>query len=201
MDDDCAPQQFCAAALFEGAGLWGSGGCETLVPSGTNEGDPCGSPVQCGPGLSCSGGPAPASCGVGPSEGASCGHDGSCASGLACVESDDGSTVACIQPAKLGDPCTALFQCGAQYTLSDIICDETGTHTCVQRRSTGPCVVVGGADTCDPTTSYCAAGTCKPRIPDGAACVFPSSGDNPCGLWSSCAGPTCQPLLGVCIPQ
>jgi hypothetical protein len=208
-NDDCSAQQYCAAATMMGSGLWGSGVCETVVPPGTMEGAPCGTPVQCAPGLSCSGGPAPARCGTGPAAavGDVCdvlvGYGPFCAPGLACVPSDDGNTKTCMPLAKLGDPCTALLQCGAQYLLSDIVCDQAGTHTCVRRPSTGPCRIVNSEDTCDPVTSYCdsGSGTCKPRLSNGAACVFPASGDNPCRLWSSCSISVCEPLLGACTPK
>jgi hypothetical protein len=202
MDDDCPPQQFCAAALMEGPGLWGSGVCEAILPTGTKAGDLCGMPVPCAPGLSCAGGPPPARCVASAMEGASCnGFVLSCAQGLACVSADDGTTSTCMPPAKLGDACTSLFQCGAQYTLSDILCDEKGTHTCVKMPSAGPCVVVSHVNTCDPTTSYCESGTCKPWLSQGAPCVVPSDGIDPCGLWNSCQNSVCAPLLGTCTPQ
>jgi hypothetical protein len=203
-NDDCPSQQYCAAVVMQGPGLWGSGVCEAIVPPGATAGDPCGMPVQCAPGLSCVGGAAPARCAAAAGTGATCGgFSGSCAPGLACVTSDDGTTATCMPPAKLGDACTSLFQCGAQYKLSDIICDETVTHTCVHRPSTGPCSVVNRMNTCDPVTSYCdaTAGTCRPWLSQGAACVFPSSGIDPCGIWNSCSGPVCAPLLGACTPK
>jgi hypothetical protein len=204
MDSDCAQDQFCAAVSMQGAGVWGSGGCEARIPPGAN-GEPCGMPVQCAPGFFCVGGPAPARCAAFEGAGATCvppvGF--ACAPGLACVASDDGTTRTCVPPAKLGDACTSLFQCGGQYVSSDIICDVSGTHTCVRRPSAGPCVVVQGISTCDPVTSYCEAtsGTCKPWISQGAACVFPSSGIDPCTPWTSCGMSTCASLLTACTPQ
>ncbi len=206
MNSDCPPHQFCAAVPIQGAGLWGSGVCEAIVPPGGN-GEDCGMPVQCASGLCCTGGPAPAvclACGS-ASTGATCSKFAgpACASGLACVESDDALTATCMPPAKLGEACTSLFQCGVQYTSSDIICDESGTHTCVHRPSTGPCIVVNRTNTCDPATSYCEAtsGTCKPWLPQGTPCVFPSSGIDPCEPWTGCSGPVCTPLLGACTPN
>jgi hypothetical protein len=207
MDDDCPIGQFCAAAEMQGPGLWGSGVCETVVPPGASAGAPCGSPVQCAPGLFCAGGPAPATCAADVGVGAACGgfNGATCASGLACVTSDDGATAACMAAAKLGDTCTSLFQCGAQYALSDIICDETGTKTCVPRPSTGPCTVVDGINTCDLATGYCdgstAAGTCKPWLPAGAPCALTANRIDPCGLWSGCQDSVCVPVLGACTPQ
>jgi hypothetical protein len=204
---DCSAQQYCAAVPIEGAGLWGSGTCEVRVAPGATAGEPCGSPVQCAAGLSCGGGPAPARCVADLAAGAACDGSGfvgpACGSGLACVRADDGTTATCMAPAKLGEACTSLFQCGAQYALSDIICDEAGTHTCVQRRSTGSSQIRGQLDTCDPLTSYCdgASGTCSARLSQGAACVFPASGIDPCGLWSSCQVSVCLPLLGACTPD
>jgi hypothetical protein len=211
-NDDCTNQQFCAAVPWSGSGLWGSGVCETVVPPGMAVNDPCGTPVRCAPGLTCVGPTAPAHCVATATAtvgaGATCGTTNAsphCGPGLLCVPSDDGSTATCMAPAKLGDPCTALFQCGAQYELSDIICDEARTHTCVHRTSTGPCQIGGRQDTCDPATSYCdaASRTCKPRLSQGAACVFPASGDDPCAIWNSCSGPgsVCAPLLGACAPK
>ena len=190
--DDCPAQQHCAGVPFWGSGLWGSGGCQATVAPGATEGDACGTPVQCAPGLLCHGGPPPRRCSavtvptgaaaVGGGVGAVCGFVGTCARELACVRSDDGTTSTCMPPAKLGDACTSLFQCGAQYRLSDIICDKTGTRTCVHLPSTGRCRVVVGMNTCDPTTSYCdaATGTCKPWLSQGDRCAF--NGIDP--LWT-----------------
>jgi hypothetical protein len=206
-NDDCPAQQYCAGVPIEGSGLWGSGSCEARVAPGAAQGDPCGSPVQCAPGFSCGGGPAPARCVTDLEAGAACDvtrfAGPSCAPGLACITSDDGMTATCMRPAKLGEACTSLFQCGAQYDLNDLICDEADTHTCVHRRSTGPCNVVSRTDTCDPLTSYCdaASSTCSARLSQGTACVFPASGIDPCALWNSCQGPVCLPLLGACTPK
>jgi hypothetical protein len=175
-----------------GFGAWG--GCDTFTPPGANAGDPCGIPTQCAPGLSCSGGLAPALCGPAASTGERCGGfvGPSCAPGLACVDSTGPNPGTCMPEAKLGDPCTSLLQCGAQYLVSDIICDMTGSHTCVRRPSTGSCVLVSGVNTCDPTVSYCdgasGVGTCKPWVSTGAPCVFPTNGFDPCGPGNSCQG-------------
>jgi hypothetical protein len=202
---DCPAQQYCESGWMEGSGLWGWGSCEAFVPPGATEGDLCGTPVQCAPGLYCGTGPAPARCSASAAAGVACGGwaGPSCAPGLACVTSDDGTTATCMPPAKLGDACTSFFQCGEQYQLSDIMCDEKGTHTCVHRPSTGPCVVVNQINTCDPVTSYCDAkdGTCKPWLSLGASCIFPSSGIDPCGPWHGCPGSVCVADLGVCTPE
>ncbi len=200
MDDDCSAQEFCAAALMQGLGLWGSGVCETIVPPGAIAGDICGTPVQCAPGLFCVGGPAPARCAADLGTGAPCGEGlvgATCAPGLACVTLDDGTTATCMPPATLGDSCISLFQCGAQYELSDIICDETGTHTCVHRPSTGPCSVVRRMNTCDPTTSYCEAvsGTCRPWLSPGEPCVFPLAASIRAGCGTAAPLPSARRCL------
>ena len=213
--EDCAAQQYCAAAPLSGSGLWGSGACEALIAPGANAGDPCGMPVGCAPGLRCAGGPAPARCAadVGLPAGAACaGFEGpGCAPGLACVISDAqsgapspyGRAATCMPPAKLGDPCRSLFQCGAQYEASDLICDESGSHTCVHRPSTGPCKVISQLNTCDPAVSFCdaASATCKPWLAQGAPCVFPASGIDPCRPGSSCASSVCASTVTACTPQ
>jgi hypothetical protein len=73
----------------------------------------------------------------------------------------------------------------------------------VRRPSSGACTVVNRLDICDPVTSYCdaTAGICRPWLSQGASCVFPSSGIDPCGLWSSCPASVCVPVLGACTPQ
>lgn len=196
--------------LLQGPGLWQTGAC-TAVPSEATAGEPCGPSVGCVPGLFCQGPGVYRSCVAGAGEGATCGIFGddeiNCASGLACATSDDGTTATCMPPAKLGEACTSLFQCGAQYTLSDIICDETGTHTCVHRPSAGPCIVANGINTCDPTTSYCDAstGTCTPFLSQGAACDYYGAPDQ-CGPWNICewiSGEVyvCVAELDVCTPQ
>jgi len=207
-NDDCTAQQYCAAVPMQGSGVWGSGSCQPLVPPGVAAGAPCGIPVQCAPGLACYGEAAPVLCSayVGLGAGATCGGIGggpSCAPGLACVASDDGMASTCTPPAKLGDACTSLFQCGAQYLLSDLVCDESHTHTCVHRSSTGPCKVVNRQSTCDPATSYCdaASGTCKPWLAPGSACVFPASGVDPCAPGNSCEPSICTSFLSGCTPQ
>jgi hypothetical protein len=209
--DDCPADQYCAGASLQGAGLSTPGRCEMLVPPGAAPGDVCGRPVQCGDGLVCAGGPAPARCTTITTAkmGEACGgypfFSPSCADGLACVPSDDGKTSTCLPAAKLGDPCTAVLQCGRQYGLRDLVCDVAGTHTCVHRSSTGTCQIIGREDTCDPATSHCdaASGTCQPTLAVGAPCVFPAGGIDPCGLWASCSGPgpVCAPLLGACRPR
>jgi len=219
-NDDCPAQQYCAAVPLQGSGLWGSGVCDDSVAPGASEGAPCGTPVQCAPGFYCPGGPAPGGgCEADVGAGADCDETGrvgpDCSPGLACVVSDDGTTAAtCMPPAKLGEPCTSLFQCGAEYELNDITCDETGTHTCVHRPSSGPCKIVNWTDTtCDPLTSYCdsmssgtlgsgntSAGTCKPLLARGAACVLGAI--NPCGPLEECRGAVCTPSpVGACTPE
>jgi hypothetical protein len=192
---DCSSGEYCIAGLFSsGSGFGSWGGCDTSTPPGANPGDPCGTPTQCAPGLSCSGGPAPALCGPAASIGESCGGfvGPSCAPGLACVGSINPNPGTCMPVAKLGDSCTSLLQCGAQYEMSDIICDTTGSHTCVHRPATGSCVLMSGVNTCDPTVSYCddstGVGTCKPWLSSGAPCVFPTNGFDPCGPGNSCQG-------------
>jgi hypothetical protein len=207
-DDDCLGQRYCASVLMQGSGLDGSGVCEDVVPPGTSAGDPCGNPVQCASGLSCAGGPAPARCVLAAKAGERCGGFGgpSCNAGLACVPSDDGATSTCMVPASLGEPCTSLFQCGAQFELSDIICDERDTQTCVYRPRTGSCVVSNGLNTCDPVTGYCDGstngGTCNPWLEQGAECPdLTVNGIGPCGLWNTCQNGVCVPVLGVCTPE
>jgi hypothetical protein len=205
--DDCPAQQYCAAVPIQGSGLGGSGSCQALIAPGANAGDPCGAPVQCAPGLRCFGPIAPVHCAADAAApaGAACGGDEGpdCAPGLVCVTSDDGTTATCALPAKLGDACTSLFQCGAQYDLSDIICDESHTHTCVHRPSTGRCNVVYGLNTCDPASSFCdaASATCKPWLSQGSSCVFPASGIDPCAPGSSCGTSVCASLLTACTPE
>lgn len=196
---DCPSGQACATVPGSGAGpgFWGSGTCFPVKPPGVNSGDPCGAPVECAPGLYCG---AAGLCAADVGAGTRCGgFDGPrCASGLACAPSDDGTTNTCMPEAKLGDPCTSLFQCGAQYAVSDLICDVAGTHTCVRRPSTGPCVLVRGIDTCDPATSYCdvpfgsttsGTGTCKAWVSLGAQCSPPiNDGFDPCGPFGTCEG-------------
>jgi hypothetical protein len=210
-NDDCPANEYCSGVSLKGSGLWGAGNCEMIVPPGAVAGDVCGWPVQCGPGLICMGPMAPLHCvdaaaltTLGP--GATCGGFGShtCGAGLACVPSDDGQTSSCMPPAKLGDPCTTLFQCGAQYELNDIVCDEARTHTCVHRTSTGPCKNVNRQGSCDPVTSYCDSSTetCRPRLPLGAACTVPSTASDPCAVGTQCAGGVCSLLLvGACTPR
>ena len=208
MDADCPADQFCQGVPWWGPGFWVSGSCAPLIPPGATEGDPCGMPVQCAQGLSCLGGPAPATCGASAGEGERCGGrvGPGCALGLACVTSDDGTSETCMPEAKLGDPCTSLFQCGAQYRLSDMICDLTGSHTCVPRPSTGPCVLVNGVNACDPVTSFCDGsgdvGACKPWLSLDASCVFPTNGFDPCGPQASCQGSQCVSTVApVCTPM
>jgi hypothetical protein len=75
-------------------------------------------------------------------------------------------------------------------------CDVNGSHTCVPRPSKGSCIDVNRVNTCDPFTSYCDAGTCKPWLPEGSPCTFPTSnGLDPCGRWSSCQGGVCTSTL------
>jgi hypothetical protein len=197
MDADCPADRFCEGVSWQGPGFFRSGTCNPVVPPGANSGDPCGTPVQCATGLYCAGGPAPARCAtMGAGEGEACGGTfapgPACALGLACVTTDDGTDQTCMPEAKLGDPCTSLFQCGAQYRRSNLICDLTGSRTCVRRPSTGPCVLVEGTNSCDPVTSYCdgtaGAGTCEPWLSLGAPCVFPTNGFDPCGPQASCQG-------------
>jgi hypothetical protein len=204
--DDCPAQQYCAAGPIGGSGLAGSGSCQALIEPGANAGDPCGTPVQCVPGLRCFGPIAPVHCVVDAASpaGAACGGEGpDCAPGLVCVTSDDGTTATCAPPAKLGEACTSLFQCGAQYDLSDLICDESHTHACVHRPSTGPCKVVDRINTCDPASSFCdaASATCKPWLSQGSSCVFPSSGIDPCAPGNSCGSSVCASLLTACTPE
>ena len=105
-----------------------------------------------------------------------------------------------MRPAGLGDACTSLFQCGAGYQVSDIICDEANTHTCVHKPLTGPCVVVNGMNTCDPVTSYCdATGICMPWLPEGARCDPYDNGLDVCGPAGSCEGYICTPRFLGCI--
>ena len=211
-NEDCDAQGACEAVQFAGSGVWGSGVCDTIVPPGTVEGAPCGTPVQCAPGLTCAGVVAPIRCyatgtatlGAGATCGVLLGEGPFCGPGLTCIPSDDGSKSTCMPPAKLGDPCTALLQCGVDYEVRDSVCDETGTHTCVHRPSTGPCKIVNNEDTCDALTSYCdaASGTCRPRLPPGSACVSNPNGIDPCAIWSLCQGSVCAPLLvGACTPK
>jgi hypothetical protein len=210
-NDDCSPQQFCSLGPFQGSGLWGWRLCETSAPPG-GAGDVCGTPVQCAPGLSCAGGPAPARCIALAGEGEHCGMGlrypgAACAPNLACVLSDDNSMATCMTRANLGDPCTSLFQCGAQYhQLSDIICDEITTHTCVHKPSTGSCIVFEGINTCDPNTSYCersaTGATCKPWLEHGEPCAeLTYNGVAPCGIGNTCLDGTCAPEPGACIPK
>jgi hypothetical protein len=205
---DCLPRQYCAGVPWQGPGVWGSGVCADAVPPGNTEGAPCGTPVPCAQGLSCFGGPAPARCGVAVGEeGAPCrllGAPGpTCASDLVCVISHDGMTGSCMPPAKRGETCTSLLQCDAEYSFARTICDENGSHTCVPRPSKGACTVVNGVNTCDPVISYCDAGTCKPWLPEGSPCTFPTSnGLDPCGRWSSCQGGVCTSTLApACTPK
>jgi hypothetical protein len=198
MNSDCPADQQCGGGAWEGPGFWLSGGCNPLVPPGATAGDLCGNPVACAPGLFCAGGPAPARCAAGPGPGEPCGsqNPGSgCAPGLACTPSDDGKALTCMPEAKLGDPCTSLFQCGAQYRLSNIICDVNGSHTCVHRPSTGPCVLVERTNSCDPVIGFCdgtaGAATCRPWFSVGEPCVFPifpTQGLDPCGPGAGCQG-------------
>jgi hypothetical protein len=203
---DCSAQQYCMGHSTSGSGLWRVGQCEDLIPPGATEGSPCGQPVQCAPGLSCQGGgPMSAGCEPDAGEGEGCGFaalGASCAAGLACAPPDDGDAVrsTCMRLAGLEDACTSLFQCGAQYQVSDLICDETDTHTCVHKPSTGPCVVVNGMNTCDPVTSYCdATGTCMPWLSEGAKCDPHANGLDPCGPAGSCQGYICTPRFLGCI--
>jgi len=104
------------------------------------------------------------SCVTNSGPGGNCGQYGpvefpSCLSGLACVPPPEGAPNSCMSPANLGNACTSLFQCGAQYLASDTICDETHTHACIAKPSSGSCVVVYGMNTCDPVVSYCDGST------------------------------------------
>jgi hypothetical protein len=207
-NDDCPAQQYCSGDFTSGSGIWSVGRCQDLIPPGATDGDACGQPVLCAPGLSCQGGgPFTPGCGPDAAEGEKCGPAAlyvACPASLACVTPDDGSVLeaTCMQPAGLGDACTSLFQCGAQYQVSDLICDETGTHTCVHKPSTGPCVVVDGNNTCDPVTSYCdaASGTCQPWLSEGAQCdPHAASGIDPCGPSGACEGTVCTQRLRGCI--
>lgn len=216
MDTDCPANQYCDGVPWQGPGFWRSGACNPIVPPGAAAGDVCGMPVPCATGLNCFGGPAPARCeppgGVGVGE--ACGTEPAsnlpgCATGLACITSDDGTTQTCMPEAKLGDPCTSLFQCGAQYLFNDLICDVNGTHTCVRRPSTGPCVLVQGINSCDPTVGFCdgapGAAMCKPWLSLGEECVVPTQGIDPCGPSASCQGTTsahCTSIVApVCTPK
>jgi hypothetical protein len=184
--------------------------CYAMTPPGAGPGAPCGAPVACAPGLLCAsgGGRAPVPpppCIAGAGAGAPCdSRQPECAPGLACAASDDGKTWTCMPTAKLGEPCTSLFQCGAQYQLSDIICDVNGTHTCVHAPSTGPCVAqVGfdatGAGSCDPLTSYCDSGTCMPVLAPGAPCIISNL---VCGVWGDCYAGRCRSMsTPPCTPK
>ena len=210
-DADCPPQQVCEGVGLGGAGLGFSfASCEAVtVPLGTSEGDACGWPAGCAAGLTCqcsemAGGGC--SCVTNSGPGGNCGQYGpvefpSCLSGLACVPPPDGAPNSCMSPANLGNACTSLFQCGAQYLASDTICDETHTHACIAKPSSGSCVVVYGMNTCDPVVSYCdgSTGTCVPWLPLGKPCAMTSNGINPCGPWNTCSR-VCV-TLDTCTPD
>jgi hypothetical protein len=206
-NDDCPAQQYCSGDFTSGSGLWSVGRCQDLISPGATAGDACGQPVLCAPGLSCQGGgPFTSACEPDAAEGEKCGPAAmyaACPAGLACVTQDDSSILeaTCMRPAGLGDTCTSLFQCGGQYQVSDLICDRTGSHTCVHKPSTGPCVVIDGYNTCDPVTSYCDApsGTCQPWLLEGAHCDPHASGIDPCGPSGACEGTVCMPRLRGCI--
>ena len=207
-NDDCPTQQYCSGNFTAGSGIWSVGQCQDFISPGATAGDICGRPVLCAPGLSCQGGgPFTPGCEPDAAEGEKCGPDAMyavCRAGLACVTPDDGSILeaTCMRPAGLGDACTSLLQCGGQYQVSDLICDKTGSHTCVHKPSTGPCVVVDGNNTCDPLTSYCDAtsGTCQPWLSQGAHCdPHAASGIDPCGPSGACEGTVCMPRLRGCI--
>lgn len=208
---DCPGDQYCEGVGWWGPGFWLGGSCNPVTPPGA-DGEPCGMPVQCAPGFSCSGGPAPALCGPASAaaKGDSCGgFNGlgpACAPGLVCAQPDEVTPGTCMPEAKLGEPCTSLFQCGAQYFFNDLICDMVGSHTCVRRPSAGSCVLVSGMNTCNPATSYCdgsgKVGTCKPWPSLNAPCTFPTNGPDPCGPNASCQGGRCVSTVApVCIPK
>jgi hypothetical protein len=202
-DSDCSTDQYCQDVT-----------CVPDTAAGAL-GQPCGVPTACQSVLVCDEGQSPPSCVTPLEAGATCQDDGpfgsTCASGLACVPSDDKTTATCMAPASLGQPCTLLFQCGAQYVVSDIICDEAGTQKCIQMPSTGACPLAYGVNTCNPATSYCnpngSTGVCTSQLADGASCTTLSNGVNPCGPNSSCetmatgSGQACTSGLGpVCTP-
>jgi hypothetical protein len=202
---DCGDERYyCAVSSTTGSGVGTVGQCEAFIPAGTSRGDECGRPVACAPGLACQSSGIAYSCAPYAGEGTTC-RLGLvyvwCRSDLACVPSNDDSISTCGPQAELGDACTSLFQCGAHYQVSDIICDEQDSHVCVRKPSTGPCVVVPGTYTCDPATSYCdvASATCMPWLSEGAACDPQASIIDPCGPYGRCDRNVCRPRARGCI--
>ncbi len=150
---DCKSGQVCAL-----------GHCIVAVPAGA-DGQACGTGAACRSGLRCDAG----ICRALPGVNEACQPGTPCANAtLVCVPTDAQSATCVVTKAR-GATCTRPFECGG--LLGNLVCDVSGSGTCIDRPKSGPCI----AETCDPTSALCdssdpAAPVCRAFLSAGSEC-------------------------------
>jgi hypothetical protein len=147
---DCAPPGYCKIAL----GAPDGGTCSN--DGGSNEpegkvGDPCvGDCMASGGAIECT---------IAPSA------SGTTVTGSYCFQADG---LYCASGPKV---CTQFGLLGAACSFGTCSAGEycNGAGTCAAQTDSGPCTD-GGSDACS-SQSYCLAGQCSAKKPDGAACL------------------------------
>jgi hypothetical protein len=181
VDEECAPQGFCA-----GASQTVCGACEARRATGAR----CERDAQCPPGLLCVnstcvaatqvedsgvGGP----CGLFEQTLMSSATYASCRRGLYCV--GFGMDRTCIDPLPVGASCTVGMgecasgaMCVSGVCVAQVIVQDVGA----------PC---GNEVLCEPERLVCASGACAQRPGEGASCVVA-----PCRVELECVSGVCR---------